>query len=149
MKKNRLQQLESMGERYTVDPKVAQGAIEMIERDNARLVEKRQKSKFVLKKLIPVFMSLVLSVAIGLAVYFSTIPEVIYYDSASIEQVRTYDLESDLQAEKTNVLHFGITTTNVLGKVKKNQKLGYIRQDITAEDNFMSYGAFEKISFMR
>ena len=147
MEKNKLQQLESMGECYTVDPKVAQNAIEKIERDKVRLAQKKQRSKFTIKKLIPVLTSVILTVAIGIAVYFSTIPEIIYYDSASVEQVRTYDLESDLLLENANVLHFSNSTTDTLAKIKESGKLGYVVQEITAEDNFMTNGTFDKILF--
>ena len=125
--KNKLQQLQEVCDSYQIDGKVAQRAIEQIE--SQKQAKKAPKRKTFLR-LAYSCVSIVCVVAIGLAVYFGTLPApVSYFDDTKIELVKEDDLPSVIEQNSFTAKYFKESIVkNELGVVKESGKIVYFKQ---------------------
>ena len=128
-KANKLQQLEQITNSYQVDENVAKRAIKQIENERAQKANAKKKPWL---KIAYSCVALVCVVAIGLAVYFGTLPpSIAYFSDLSIELIDVEDISQVVQEYNSSVKYFEIEdSSDQKAIIKESGKLAYIQQII-------------------
>lgn len=128
-KANKLQQLEQITNSYQVDENVAKRAIKQIENEMAQKAKAKKKPWL---KIAYGCVAFVCVVAIGLAVYFGTLPpSIAYFNDLSVELIDVEDVSQVVQEYNSSVKYFGIEdSADQKAIIKESGKLGYIQQTI-------------------